>query len=82
MKELVARRIRMAIDSLNQLSVLDKNIYLDKIRCLINESKEEDDLYDKETSHGSNISEQIRWQKLISNELIKLNFYSIEYEDE
>lgn len=77
--ELYARKIRKAINYLNEEFITDLNVYMETINnILVNQNKEGDE-YDRDTQHGIIKKQQEEWNKKISKELEDLKEYEVDY---
>ncbi|MDJ1498351.1 DUF922 domain-containing protein [Cytophagaceae bacterium DM2B3-1] len=74
--ELYARKIRQTIDSLHKKAVKDPKVYANIIQSFFKERSRVGAIYDRETSHGTDIVEQKRWIQKISFELKRLHNFA------
>lgn len=74
--EIHARMMRKSIDSLRKEEVNSFTPYSKIIKHLLNRRNKVDSLYDEETAHSLYSSEQLRWEKVIREQLESLSEYS------
>lgn len=77
--EIYARKMRKVIDELENNKVKERKQYSNAIKKYNNEMKHTHKLYDKETYYGASGEYQEKWDNWISNELLKLKNYEVDY---
>lgn len=73
--EIYGRKIRKQIAAMGEKGVKDLSEYRKAIKYLLGKFKEKSFEYDEETRHGTDASEQRRWQIFVSSELQRLHEY-------
>jgi len=80
--ELYARLIRKKLENLKtDYHISESQDILDAANSLDEEWKKYHELYDSETSHGTNPDKQIEWNKKILSKLNDLKEYQVDYTD-